>query len=158
MPATTARLRTFPWTALASLLGFRPLNLNGPDDITIDGAEVTLPEGIGFDPGGIGKGVAADIVSDEAIMAGADGVCINIGGDLRVRGIGPSGEGWTIAIDHPHRSEALARVGLSDGAVATSTTLRRRWLIDGEPQHHLIDPRTGVSSTSGIAYATCHRR
>ncbi len=45
---------------------------------------VRLPEGVGFDPGGIGKGLAADIVGEE-LADRVDGICVNIGGDLRVR-------------------------------------------------------------------------
>src|SRR5258706_10311210 len=62
---------------------------------------VTLPRESGLDPGGIGKGLAADIVATELMAAGADGVCVNIGGDLRVEGIGPQDGRWVIGVDHP---------------------------------------------------------
>src|SRR4029078_51858 len=51
---------------------------------------VRLPAGTGFDPGGIGKGLAADIVVDEIRADGADGVCVNPGGDVRVDGPSPA--------------------------------------------------------------------
>jgi thiamine biosynthesis lipoprotein len=41
-------------------------------------------------------------------------------------------------------------VGLTSGAVATSTTLKRHWTAGGEHRHHLIDPRTGRPSTSDL--------
>jgi len=40
-----------------------------------------------------------------------------------------------------------------DRAVATSTTARRRWTRHGALQHHLIDPRTGRPSASGVLSA-----
>ena len=43
----------------------------------------------------------------------------------------------------------VARIGLANGAVATSTTLRRRWTVDGEDRHHLIDPGTGSPVRDG---------
>ncbi len=107
---------------------------------------VRLPAGSGFDPGGIGKGLAADIVADDLIAAGADGVCVNLGGDVRVAGTGPEGGAWTVAVEHPWADAPVVMLGLAGGAVATSTTLRRRWTVAGEPRHHLIDPRTGVSA------------
>jgi thiamine biosynthesis lipoprotein len=119
--------------------------------VSVDGARVTLAPSTGFDPGGIGKGLAADVVVTLLRDLGADGACVNVGGDVRVWGAGPTGAGWSVAIDHPWRREPLAVVGLDDGAVATSTTLRRRWSTDGRPSHHLIDPATGCPSTSGIA-------
>ena len=114
---------------------------------------VRLPAGSGFDPGGIGKGLAADIVAAELLDAGARGVCVNLGGDLRVAGEGPAGDTWTVAVEHPGSPEPIARLGLADGAVATSTTLRRRWRVGGEPRHHLIDPRTGAPSATGVDLA-----
>ncbi len=127
----------------------------GCSDIEVRGHEITLPAGSGFDPGGIGKGLAADIVTREAIAAGADGVCVNIGGDLRVAGASAAGEPWTIAVEHPSVPRPLVLVGITDGAVATSTTLRRRWAVARGVHHHLIDPFTGAPSTSDITLATC---
>ena len=114
---------------------------------------VRLPAGSGFDPGGIGKGLAADIVSAELLAAGARGACVNLGGDLRVAGEGPDGGTWTVAVEHPGAAAPIALLGLAGGAVATSTTLRRRWLVDGEQRHHLIDPRTGAPSATGVDLA-----
>ncbi|MEY2424185.1 MAG: FAD:protein transferase [Acidimicrobiaceae bacterium] len=125
----------------------------GCTDIVISGSEVRLPAGTGFDPGGIGKGLAADLVAIEVMAAGADGVCINLGGDLRVLGTSPDGA-WTIAVEHPSFAEPISRVGLEYGAIATSTTLKRRWLVDGEERHHLIDPHTGMPSTTDLTLAT----
>lgn len=130
-------------------------SLAGPGDIVIDGHAVVIPAGCGLDPGGIGKGLAADLISAELVTAGATGVCVNVGGDLRVRGETPRRRGgWTVAIDHPHRATPVCLVGLTDGGVASSTTLRRRWLVGGEVRHHLIDPRTGRPSDSDIAFCS----
>src|ERR1022692_2672331 len=43
--------------------------------IEVRGAEVRLVEGAGFDPGGIGKGLAADLALDDLLSAGAAGAC-----------------------------------------------------------------------------------
>ena len=126
----------------------------GADQIEVDGRAVRLPAGVGFDPGGIGKGLAADVVSAWVIEQGVAGVSVNLGGDLRVRGTGPGGGPWTIAVEHPWQEEPVALLGLSDGAVATSTTLRRRWSVGGRPAHHLVDPRTGLPSDTDVALAT----
>jgi len=128
----------------------------GSSDIVVDRdrSTVTIPAGVGFDPGGIGKGLAADIVATLLMDRGAEGACVNIGGDLRVEGVGPVDESWTIAIDHPHRAAPLALVTLSGGAVATSTTLKRRWTVAGEQRHHLIDPATGRPTDSDVELMT----
>lgn len=130
--------------------------LVGCTDIVIDRRRrtVALPPGTAFDPGGIGKGLAADLVVAEMLSAGAAGVCVNLGGDLRVAGDSGTDGDWTVGIDVPGYAEPLATLGLSAGAVATSTTLIRRWTVAGESAHHLIDPSTGRPSTSDLVLAT----
>jgi len=147
--------RTFAELDPRSAGGHSLLEL-GCEGILIEGDRARLPDGTGFDSGGIGKGLAADLASIEAIEAGAGGVCVNLGGDIRVRGAGAGGDGagWTVGIEHPGRTGPLALLGLADGAVATSTTLKRTWLADGERRHHLIDPRSGLPADGGMALAT----
>jgi len=132
----------------------RSIDAPGCTDIIVNAATVTIPIGIGFDAGGIGKGLAADLVAAELIADGAGGVCLNIGGDLRVIGESPSGQGWTLSIEHPSATAPIALVGLAEGAIATSSVLRRTWKVDGGRHHHLIDPATGEPSQSDLALAS----
>ena len=154
--------RTFDDVAAHPAAGESDLTL-GCGDIEVDGDTVRLPRGVGFDPGGIGKGLAADLVAGEALEGGAAGVCVNIGGDLRVAGEGPgdavgdgdrSGDGWTVAVEHPAGPAPLAVLGVTSGAVATSATLRRAWEVGGRPAHHLIDPATGRPTDGEVVLTT----
>jgi thiamine biosynthesis lipoprotein len=108
---------------------------------------VRLPPGVALDLGGIGKGFAADLVAGELLGEGAQGVCVNLGGDLRVRGVPPSSNGWTIEIEEepgsPTGSAPPVVLVVADGAVATTSRRRRVWRRGGEERHHIIDPRTG---------------
>jgi FAD:protein FMN transferase len=131
----------------------------GAQGVEIRGNEIRLRAGTGFDPGGIGKGLAADMVAEELRAAGADGACVNLGGDVRVFGQSPNqatggDAAWTVDVDMPSMTTPVARVGIADGAVCTSTSLQRRWVVGDEPRHHLIDPTTGEPSTSTIVAAT----
>ena len=133
--------------------GRSPLGL-GAAGITVEGRRVRLPAGTGFDPGGIGKGLAADLICAETMASGAEAVCVNLGGDVRVAGTGPGGGGgWTVAVEHPWSAGPVALLGLADGAVATSTTLLRHWQSGEEHRHHLIDPQTGQPCDSDISLA-----
>ena len=140
--------RRVPGVDPRSLLGL------GAADIEVAGSTVRLPAGTGFDAGGIGKGLAADLVVAELLADGAAGACVNLGGDVRVAGMGPEGGGWTVAVEHPRVDRPLLHLGLYDGAVATSTTLRRRWSVDGVERHHLIDPRGGLPAETDVELAT----
>ena len=122
---------------------------------------VALPDGVGIDPGAIGKGLAADTVATELYDAGADGVLVNLGGDLAFIGTTADGAGWAIGVEDERRSVAdperiIRRFEFPDGAttagVATSTTLKRRW-AQGR-RHHVIDPRTGSMSISDLVQVT----
>ena len=144
--------RSFELLGSSPADGHSPLGV-GAAGIEIDGRRVRLPAGVGFDPGGIGKGLAADLVTAETLTAGGAGVCVNLGGDLRVAGRAPDGTAWTVAVEHPSSAEPLALLGLDAGAVATSTTLRRRWASAGRERHHLIDPWTGEPSDSDLTLA-----
>ena len=111
-----------------------------PEVLILDPAtrSAALAPGAALDLGGIVKGALADLLIDEL---GDNAVC-NLGGDLRVRGVGPDGDGWHIGLcDH-------SAIALKDGAVCTSGTTRRRW---GQSMHHLIDPRTGVPARTDLA-------
>jgi len=116
----------------------------GLGGLTIDraGATVTLPHGVRLDPGGIGKGLAADLVACEAVAAGARWAVVDIGGDLALQG-DPPGPGWTIAVEGPEPHVPLAHLTVGVGGVATSSPARRRWRTRTGVAHHVIDPATG---------------
>lgn len=147
--------RSFELLSESSSGGESPLGF-GYERIQIDRrrSTVTLPVGVGFDPGGIGKGYAADLLVRELLSRGAAGACANVGGDLRVEGAGPGGGSWTIGIEHPLRSDIVQTISLASGAVATSTRTRRTWGPTADRRHHLIDPATGRPASSGLSSAT----
>ncbi len=117
---------------------------------------VTLGEGVEIDPGGIGKGLAADLVVDLLLTAGARGALVNVGGDLRVAGAAPEGAGWVVAITDPMNADRVVdTIALNDGAVASTWRTKRTWTgPDGTLRHHLIDPTTGVPASTGLAGVT----
>jgi thiamine biosynthesis lipoprotein len=118
---------------------------------TIQENIVTLPIGVTLDSGGIGKGIAADVLATMALEQGALGILAEIGGDIRIAGTPPDGSHWRIDIEDPFvESRSIARVNLIDGAVATSSTLKRTWDIDGRTANHIIDAHTGLSMTSDV--------
>lgn len=104
--------------------------------------------GNAVDPGGIGKGVAADIVAAEVMSIGADGVLVSIGGDMRCIGCGDhrttdDAGRWVIDIERPaNRDESIAHIAVRDGGVATSNVSAKRWTGLAAHESHVIDPRT----------------
>ena len=143
----------------ASLVGpmMAGIDLRGrPEGVLIDRARniVQLPSGTTLDPGGLGKGLAADLVTAEAMQAGAIGALAEIGGDLRVVGVPPEGGAWPISIASIGSDTPSVIVDVIDGGVATSTPRLRTWSSDGEHRHHLIDPTTLRPSTADVVSCT----
>ena len=143
----------------ATVSGAHPA-VPGCADVELDRliSAVRLPRGVTLDLGGIGKGDAADGVSDELLGAGlrgVRGVLVNLGGDLRARGEAPAPHGWVVDVDDPLATGRTGLLAFGEGAIATSTKLRRAWDGGGgRVLHHLIDPRTGEPAESGLASVT----
>src|SRR5258706_11007091 len=73
------------------------------DELVVDADRhlAAAPRGMCLDAGGIGKGLAADLVVDELIERGALGASVSIGGDVAVRGLAPDRAGWLVGIADP---------------------------------------------------------
>ena len=113
---------------------------------------VRLPRGATLDPGGLGKGLAADIVATELISLGASGVCVSIGGDMRIAGESEGNGGWSVAVESPFdESNDLTTLVLNSGGIATSSTRGKRWVGPLGEMHHVLDPSTStpLSETAG---------
>ena len=120
-----------------------PQPAHGMGDVAIGNGSVNLPIGIALDPGAIGKGLAADLVVDELMGAGVDGVLVDLGGDIAHAGVN-SDEVWVLAIRDERNSTSTTEshsISTEHRGLATSTTLKRRW---AGTRHHVLDPRTGT--------------
>jgi thiamine biosynthesis lipoprotein len=126
-----------------------------PIELFPDISAVCLPAGTRFDPGGIGKGLAGDMVASALMSEGAESVQVELGGDVRVAGPGWTDGPWQVLIDdRDHGAASPATIALAEGGVATSSVVRRRWRRAGVDVHHLIDPRTGSSAETDLDAVT----
>lgn len=117
---------------------------------------VYKPRDLLIDLGGIGKGYIVDSIADELSKKYANGI-VDAGGDMRIIGKNRR-EGldyWAIDVENPFdASQSLTTLTLSERAVATSGTNRRRWRYEGQDFHHLIDPLRQTSARMGVAQVT----
>lgn len=121
-------------------------------EIDVEGSRVRLGAGARIDLGGVGKGLAADVVARGLVDRGAVSVLVGLGGDLRARGEAPAGGAWNVPVLDPFdESRTAFALPLHDGALVSSSTRIRRWTRAGRRYHHLIDPATGDSARTGIA-------
>jgi thiamine biosynthesis lipoprotein len=121
----------------------------GMDRVLLGLGSVSLPAGVGLDPGAIGKGLAADMVVEEIYGAGALGVLVDLGGDIALAGVPGAADGPNTVAGSGCQVRIPAEVG--HAGVATSTSLKRRW---GNSRHHVIDPATGSSAQEQLVQVT----
>jgi FAD:protein FMN transferase len=102
-------------------------------------------DGLEFDPGGIGKGYAADRAAAVLRQLGISSALVSAGGStLYAVGRPPDREGWKVAVRDPARPATSFRyVMLRDNALSTSGIAGRFVQIDGHRYGHIIDPRSG---------------
>jgi thiamine biosynthesis lipoprotein len=110
---------------------------------------VTLSSRI--DLGGIAKGWVIDRAGEVLEKLGFG--FINVGGDIRI--FGPLPRPLNVGIESPFDpSIMISSIQVQTGALATSTSMKRRWKLQEKWNHHLIDPDTGKPSESKIISAT----
>jgi thiamine biosynthesis lipoprotein len=103
--------------------------------------------------------MAADRCAARVHRDTGSGVLVNLGGDIATAGAAPDG-GWQVLV-HDAPDDPTSRVALPSGAaLATSSTIRRRWRCGADVVHHILDPRTGwtadpVWRTVSVAARTC---
>lgn len=134
----------------------------GDDKLELDVAAGTLRKrvaGLRVDLSAIAKGHGCDRVAALLEAAGHDDYMVEIGGELRLRGQSPGGEGWSVAVERPTGDVAGVRavhtiLELTDVAVATSGDYRNYWSKGSTRYSHTIDPRTGRPITHALASVT----
>jgi thiamine biosynthesis lipoprotein len=100
-------------------------------------------KGMAIDLGGIAKGYAVDRAFELLKSLGYRNLIINAGGDLRVGGL-RNNQPWSIGIQNPRESQKLlARISVSDMAVATSGDYERFFNYEGKRYHHIFNPKDG---------------
>ncbi|MFT7670256.1 MAG: thiamine biosynthesis lipoprotein [Planctomycetota bacterium] len=108
---------------------------------------IDLPANMRIGLGGIAKGYGVDRAMKVLLDRGIKHGMVNAGGDLKALGT-KFGKPWEIAIRHPRdRNRVLALLPVSNTCVVTSGDYERFIEVDGKRYHHIIDPRTGSSST-----------
>jgi FAD:protein FMN transferase len=112
---------------------------------------VSRPPGVRIDPGGIAKGLMADLVAEA--LACFRSFAVDCCGDLRVGGT--AGRARAIQVGDPRGGKPLHELRIASGAIATSGITKRSWVdADGRVAHQILDPATGLPAFTGIVQAT----
>jgi thiamine biosynthesis lipoprotein len=137
--------------ALLDRVGFDKLELT-------PGGLVKARDDLYCDLSAIAKGYAVDRVALALDALGITRYMVEIGGEVRTRGLNADGVPWRIAIERPDSGferEAQRIIGLEDISLATSGDYRIFEIgEDGVRRSHTIDPRTGAPVAHSLASAS----
>ena len=108
-----------------------------------------------LDLSSIAKGHGVDRAAQALDALGATGYLVEVGGELRARGLRPDGQPWRVAVEVPDASDAHAlALPLRDLSIATSGDYRRHAGSGDARYAHTIDPRDGQPVRNGVASVT----
>ncbi|MGS2716792.1 FAD:protein FMN transferase [Eionea flava] len=109
-----------------------------------------------IDLSAIAKGYGVDVISDLLEELGINNYLVEIGGEIRVKGINPEQQLWRIGVETPSVFQTSAQkvIALEDVSVATSGDYRNFFEKEGIRYSHTIDPTTGRPVIHDIASIT----
>jgi thiamine biosynthesis lipoprotein len=115
---------------------------------------------IKIDMNAIAQGYAVDVVASFLENQKIENYLVEIGGEVRTKGLNPKNEVWKIGIDKPIENNNIpgenlqAIVHLSNKSLATSGNYRRFYEQDGIKYSHTIDPKTGYPVNHSLLSVT----
>lgn len=142
--------------AIDSMLAFV-----GMDKVSIAGGQITKQdERLMFDMNAIAQGYSVDVMTDFLCHNDIKNYLVEIGGEIRTKGINAKGKSWTIGIDRPIENNFTPGanlqviIKLSDKSLATSGNYRKFYEEDGVKYSHTLSPQTGKPVRRKLLCAT----
>lgn len=104
----------------------------------------------------IAKGWGVDVVADYIQSQGILNYMVEVGGEMRLKGVNREGVAWRIAIEKPSVEERAIQEIIEPGdmAIATSGDYRNYFEHDGVRYSHIIDPKTGKPINNKVVSVT----
>ena len=108
----------------------------------------------------IAQGYSVDVVSAYLEGLGCKNYMVEIGGEIRTRGMNSKGNFWRIGVDRPELGNMIPGqqlqviVSMHNRSLATSGNYRKFYERDGVMITHSIDPATGFPKASNLLSAS----
>jgi thiamine biosynthesis lipoprotein len=129
--------------AALAKVGYRKVQLD-PKAHTVK----LLTPGMQLDPGGIGKGFAADeVLKLLRDRFGIKRALIAAAGDITCGDPPPGKDAWTVDVAPIAKGQKPRTLKLANASVSTSGDLEQFVVIDGVRYSHIVDPKTGLGIT-----------
>lgn len=132
-------------------VGSQNIHLNAESyEIRKDNPDLTI------DLSAIAKGFAVDLIANFLDELGFINYMVEIGGEIKTRGINPDNKSWHIGIEKPLDNQRSVQtvIVLNKTGMATSGDYRNYFEKNGLRYSHTIDPSTGKPITHKLASVT----
>ena len=134
------------------------LSHTGEDKFVIDGTTVNKNDPLAkIDLGGIGKGMATQILLEYLDTTNVEYGIISLGGNIGVYGTKPEYGTYKIGVRDP--DDAAGVIGymfIPSGFVSVSGDYERFFEENGVKYHHILDPETGSPVNNGVRSVAVH--
>lgn len=124
-------------------------------------ARVLQSGGMHLDLSSIAPGYALDLIGEYLESQGRMDYLVEVGGELRGRGLKPDDSVWQVAIQRPLDNDSADGsispqhvIGLSDASLGSSGDYRHFFEDGGRRYAHRIDPRSGYPLDNSVASVT----
>ena len=111
-----------------------------------------------FDFNAIAKGFLVDVIGRMFEQSNIENYMVEIGGEIRVRGINQRGVPWKIAIENPNYDGSrtfATTIHLNNESIATSGNYRKfRTDENGKKYVHTINTKSGYATESNLLSAS----
>ena len=127
--------------------------LVGYEKIRIMDEKLYLAPQMEIDLSAIAKGRAVDLIGEALEKEEINNYLVEVGGEVRARGDGKDGKGWSILIISPdfNAQEGALIVRLNNLSMATSGDYLNYFEKEGKRYSHIIDPDTGYPINHKLA-------
>ncbi len=145
---------------LVDLWGFGPAETSSPPDsaqierilqrigsthLEVTDGQARKHRAVQIDLSALAKGWGVDVVSKKLDELGCANHLVDIGGEVRARGVNAGGLPWRVGVEAPGPGapKGMRVLSLADAAVATSGDYRNFRIYGDQTLSHFIDPATG---------------
>lgn len=134
------------------------LNASGVSNITNDGRNIQLNNGVQINLGAIGKGYYADLIAEKLQEVSVESGLISLGGSsIIIKGYKNTEENtpWEIGLaDVDDPQDYFGTLKLHDCFVSMSGDYQKFFIDSDIRYHHILDPNTGYPVDNGIREVT----
>ncbi|WP_218598161.1 FAD:protein FMN transferase [Polaribacter sp. NJDZ03] len=131
----------------------------GLDKVTIVNGKIKKQDAqIYLDFNSIAKGFGIDVVARFLNSKNISNYLIEIGGEIRAKGVKKENHPWVIKLVNPIKKDSIKgyrKINLSNKSMATSGNYRKfRVTKDGQKYVHTVNPKTGYAIESNLLSAS----